>query len=129
MFTFFKNPTDLKHYKGNITGFRIPHTTLTASSEDVQYTHRVLQHMSQPGKTTAHLSTLSRCEILPSGVLSSDGLNSYIFPGVFWKVPAQVVQITTPPTKVTTPLIKVNSTACHQGLFLQLQVSKFCFVT
>lgn len=69
-----------------------------------------------------HQASPSRCGILPSGVLTSDGLNSYAFPGIFRKIPAQVLQITTPP-------IKVSSNTCHQGLFLQLQVSKFCFVT
>lgn len=51
-------------------------------------------------------------------VLGSDGLNPHIFPGLFGKVPAQLMHITAPP-------IKVSSNACYQGLFLQLQVSKF----
>lgn len=98
MLTLLENPTyiwNIARKKPLAAGFIVQY---------LQYTHRVLHYVSLLSKTTTPSMVLTKPA--PAGVkpylprmLSLDDLNSFIFPGVLRKIPAQVMQITTPPNE------------------------------
>lgn len=121
VFTFFKNPTNLKQKKYH----RLQDSSCNTCSllrGCAVHTHSPAAHViakqdhCSPPPTATHQASLSRCEFLPSTVLSSDGLNPYISPGLFGKVPAQLMHITTPPMKASSTI----KACCYSCKFLNL---------